>query len=99
EKSATTRELLEMAMQVEGYPRHSSTHAAGVVISAEPLTNYTPLQAGSEQMPLTQYTMEHLEAIGLLKMDFLGLRTLSILERSHRWVKQLHNIEVDFHRI
>jgi len=99
EQSASTRELLTMAMQVEGYPRHSSTHAAGVVISAQPLTNYTPLQAGNEQMSLTQYAMEHLEALGLLKMDFLGLRTLSILERSHRWVERLHQIKIDFHDI
>ena len=77
-----TAELLEMAMRVEGMPRHASTHAAGVVISREPLTQYVPLQEGTAQTALTQYTMEHLEAIGLLKMDFLGLRTLSIIERT-----------------
>ncbi|MBW7460800.1 DNA polymerase III subunit alpha, partial [Paenibacillus sepulcri] len=87
---------LQMAMKVEGMPRHASTHAAGVVISGEPLTHYVPLQAGSEQAALTQYSMEHLEAIGLLKMDFLGLRTLSILERALNWVKLQHGITVDF---
>lgn len=83
-----TAELLELAMKVEGMPRHASTHAAGVIISREPLTQYVPLQEGSEQTPLTQYPMEHLEAIGLLKMDFLGLRTLSIIERTLEWIRE-----------
>jgi len=99
EQQATTKQLIDMAMKVEGMPRHSSTHAAGVVIASQPLTDYTPLQYGSEQLPLTQYSMEHLEAIGLLKMDFLGLRTLSILERSHRWVEKLYGKTIDFHSI
>lgn len=80
------RELLEMALKVEGMPRHASTHAAGVVISRGPLTDVVPLQEGSEKTALTQYSMEHLESIGLLKMDFLGLRTLSIIERTMRWI-------------
>lgn len=99
EQRESTRQLIDMAMKVEGMPRHSSTHAAGVVIASQPLTDFTPLQYGSEQLPLTQYAMEHLEAIGLLKMDFLGLRTLSILERSYRWVEKLHGKSVDFHSI
>ncbi|XID95667.1 DNA polymerase III subunit alpha [Paenibacillaceae bacterium WGS1546] len=74
--------LIAMARRVEGMPRHASTHAAGVVISSDPLTDYVPLQEGAEGVPLTQYSMEHLEAVGLLKMDFLGLRTLSIIERT-----------------
>ncbi|OXS53224.1 DNA polymerase III subunit alpha [Cohnella sp. CIP 111063] len=74
--------LIAMARRVEGMPRHASTHAAGVVISSDPLTDYVPLQEGTGGVPLTQYSMEHLEAVGLLKMDFLGLRTLSIIERS-----------------
>lgn len=97
--SANMRQLIDMAMQVEGMPRHSSTHAAGVVIAAKPLTEYTPLQAGSEDMLLTQYSMEHLESIGLLKMDFLGLRTLSILKRAHYWVEELHGKEIHFENI
>lgn len=88
--------LLTMAMKVEGMPRHASTHAAGVVISRDPLTNAVPLQAGSEEAALTQYSMEHLEAIGLLKMDFLGLRTLSIIERCMRWIKEEHQLIPDF---
>jgi DNA polymerase-3 subunit alpha len=96
QKQPKTAELLNMATRVEGMPRHASTHAAGVVISREPLTDYVPLQAGTEQTALTQYTMEHLESIGLLKMDFLGLRTLSIIERTLSWIGELEGITVDF---
>lgn len=99
ERQPKTASMLKMALKVEGMPRHASTHAAGVVISQEPLTHYTPVQAGSEQIPLTQYSMEHLEAIGLLKMDFLGLRTLSILERALQAVKEQHGKVIDFHTI
>jgi DNA polymerase III subunit alpha len=91
--------LLELARKVEGMPRHASTHAAGVVISKEPLTRYVPLQAGTEKTALTQFTMEHLEAVGLLKMDFLGLRTLSIIERTQRWIREETGTAVDFDRI
>lgn len=94
-----TRELIDLAMKVEGMPRHVSTHAAGVVISQEPLTNYVPVQEGTETSVLTQYSMEHLESIGLLKMDFLGLRTLSIIERTLAWIKEIKNEIVDFSRI
>jgi len=99
ERQPRTGEMMRMAVKVEGMPRHASTHAAGVVISQEPLTHYVPLQAGSERIPLTQYSMEHLEAIGLLKMDFLGLRTLSIVERSLGWVKELYGKEIDFRAV
>ncbi|WP_276354179.1 DNA polymerase III subunit alpha [Cohnella caldifontis] len=81
-------ELVAMARRVEGMPRHASTHAAGVVIAPTPLTDYVPLQEGTDGVPLTQYSMEHLEAIGLLKMDFLGLRTLSIIERTLAWIRE-----------
>ncbi|WP_028561916.1 DNA polymerase III subunit alpha [Paenibacillus pinihumi] len=94
-----TADLLNMAIKVEGLPRHASTHAAGVVISREPLTDYVPLQSGTEKTALTQYSMENLEAVGLLKMDFLGLRTLSILERTIRWIKKLYGKEIDFRTI
>ncbi|GAB6988474.1 DNA polymerase III subunit alpha [Paenibacillus pini] len=94
-----TKELLNMAMKVEGMPRHASTHAAGVVISRDPLTDVVPLQEGSEKTALTQYSMEHLESIGLLKMDFLGLRTLSIIERCMRWIGEDEGQVPDFHNI
>jgi DNA polymerase-3 subunit alpha len=96
---AKTAELLQMAMKVEGMPRHASTHAAGVVISNEPLTQYVPLQEGTEKTPLTQYAMEHLESIGLLKMDFLGLRTLSIIERTQASIKRSFGEPLNFKAI
>jgi DNA polymerase-3 subunit alpha len=77
-------QLIETAKGVEGLPRHASTHAAGVVISREPLTQYVPLQTGSEGLALTQYPMEILEEVGLLKMDFLGLRNLTIIQETLR---------------
>ncbi|WP_025685401.1 DNA polymerase III subunit alpha, partial [Paenibacillus maysiensis] len=99
ETKPKTRELLDMAIKVEGMPRHASTHAAGVVISRTPLTDAVPLQEGSEGVPLTQYSMENLERIGLLKMDFLGLRTLSIIERCMRWITEEYGETPDFSRI
>lgn len=96
---AKTAELLQIAMKVEGMPRHASTHAAGVVISNEPLTRYVPLQEGTEKTPLTQYAMEHLESIGLLKMDFLGLRTLSIIERTQGSIERSYGKPLNFKQI
>ncbi|KQL48348.1 DNA polymerase III subunit alpha [Brevibacillus choshinensis] len=77
-------QLIATAKGVEGLPRHASTHAAGVVISREPLTEYVPLQTGNEGLALTQYPMEILEEVGLLKMDFLGLRNLTIIQETLR---------------
>lgn len=79
------RELVDNARKVEGLARHSSTHAAGVVISRDPLVEHVPLQrAGgkSEGEVTTQYPMSHLEEIGLLKMDFLGLKTLTVIRKA-----------------
>ncbi|WP_010532404.1 DNA polymerase III subunit alpha [Lentibacillus jeotgali] len=73
--------LFSIAAKLEGLPRHMSTHAAGVVISEEPLVDHVPLTAGTHDTYLTQYAMNDLESIGLLKMDFLGLRNLTLLER------------------
>ncbi|MRN52982.1 DNA polymerase III subunit alpha [Paenibacillus monticola] len=88
--------LLDMAMKVEGMPRHASTHAAGIVISKGPLTDAVPLQEGNESTALTQYSMEHLESVGLLKMDFLGLRTLSIIERCMNSIREMTGSVPDF---
>lgn len=71
--------LFKTALNIEGLPRHVSTHAAGVVISKEPLVMSAPLTEGNGAMPLTQFTMNDVETVGLLKMDFLGLKNLSIL--------------------
>jgi len=92
------RQLIEAAKGVEGLPRHASTHAAGVVISREPLTRYVPLQTGHEGLALTQYSMENLEEVGLLKMDFLGLRNLTIIQETLRHLRQ-QGIELDLDRI
>ncbi|MDQ0197012.1 DNA polymerase III subunit alpha [Neobacillus ginsengisoli] len=74
------RKLYETALKLEGLPRHTSTHAAGVVLSEKQLIDLIPIQQGSNHVYLTQYSMEYLEEIGLLKMDFLGLRNLSLIE-------------------
>ena len=80
EGSTLAKKIYETAIKLEGLPRHTSTHAAGVVISEQPLTNLIPIQEGHNDVYLTQYPMEVLEEIGLLKMDFLGLRNLTILD-------------------
>ncbi|KOP83718.1 DNA polymerase III [Bacillus sp. FJAT-21945] len=80
EESSLNRRLFETALKLEGLPRHTSTHAAGVVISEKPLVSMIPIQSGHENVYLTQYSMEHLEDVGLLKMDFLGLRNLTLIE-------------------
>lgn len=99
EKSAPVREMIDTALKVEGMPRHASTHAAGVVISSGVLTDIVPIQEGSEIAVLTQYPMESLESIGMLKMDFLGLRTLSIMERCMTWIAEQEGHPVDFSKI
>ncbi|GIO39359.1 DNA-directed DNA polymerase [Paenibacillus antibioticophila] len=99
ETQVRVKGLLDMARKVEGMPRHASTHAAGVVISRDPLTDAVPLQAGSEGTALTQYSMEHLESVGLLKMDFLGLRTLSIIERCSNWIAEQTGQAPDFREV
>ncbi|MBC7765403.1 MAG: DNA polymerase III subunit alpha, partial [Hyphomonadaceae bacterium] len=89
-----TKELIDMALALEGMPRHASTHAAGVVISKEPLSNYVPLQKNDEVVT-TQFTMTTLEELGLLKMDFLGLRTLTVIRDTLAFIKEYKNITVD----
>ncbi len=79
-ESDQQKSLFETALKIEGLPRHTSTHAAGVVISEQPLVDVIPIQQGHEEIYLTQYSMEHLEELGLLKIDFLGLRNLSLIE-------------------
>ncbi|NNV02880.1 DNA polymerase III subunit alpha [Brevibacillus sp. MCWH] len=98
ETNGQAKQLIEAARGVEGLPRHASTHAAGVVIAPEPLTEYVPLQTGSEGLALTQYPMEALEEIGLLKMDFLGLRNLTIIQETLRHLRE-QGIDLDLERI
>lgn len=82
--------VVAAAQAIEGLPRHASIHAAGVVIAPEDLTAWTPLMPGTEETLATQYSMEDVEALGLLKMDFLGLRTLTICDRTVAYVKDLY---------
>ncbi len=86
------KELLDMAMKIEGMPRHSSTHAAGVVITDKPVDTYVPL-AKNDESTVTQFTMVTIEELGLLKMDFLGLRNLSVIDNA---VKLIHEYQPDF---
>lgn len=81
QQSELHKKLFVTALKLEGLPRHTSTHAAGVIISDKPLSNIIPIQDGHDGVYLTQYPMDILEEIGLLKMDFLGLRNLSLIER------------------
>ena len=74
------RELVDLAKALEGLPRHTSVHAAGVVISPDPLADHVPLQRMPDGVVVTQFSMEALEHLGLLKMDFLGLRTLTVID-------------------
>lgn len=87
--------LLDNSMKLEGIPRHASTHAAGVVISKLPIVEYVPLYA-HEGMITTQFPMTTLEELGLLKMDFLGLRTLTVIDNAVRLVKQNQGVTIDF---
>ncbi|GAX89465.1 DNA polymerase III subunit alpha [Effusibacillus lacus] len=96
DENPTVKRLLDTAKAIEGFPRHTSIHAAGVVISKDPLTRYVPLSRGAEGGVVTQYAMEDLEAVGLLKMDFLGLRNLTIIDHTIEAVKRGHGIEIDF---
>ncbi len=88
------RELWETARSLEGLTRHASTHAAGVVISEEPLIEHVPLYRGTKGEITTQYAMGAIEAIGLLKMDFLGLRTLTVIANTLKLLKETRGIEV-----
>ncbi|HEY6466169.1 MAG TPA: DNA polymerase III subunit alpha [Candidatus Acidoferrales bacterium] len=89
------KELVEVALRLEGMARHASTHAAGVVISPQPLTEIVPLYKTNKDEVTTQYDMNALERIGLLKMDFLGLTTLTVLDDAVRMIKQNRGETVD----
>lgn len=91
----TVKNIIDMAMAVEGLPRHVSTHAAGLVISKEPLTTYVPLQKTSEGTISTQFPMRTVEELGLLKMDILGLRTLTVIGDTLDRIKETSGVEID----
>ncbi len=92
------RELLDTAKTLEGMPRHASTHAAGVVISSEPITNFVPLYRNDDLIS-TQFPMTTLEELGMLKMDFLGLRTITVIKDTLELVKKSQGINIDIDNI
>ena len=89
--------LIDYALTLEGLARHCSTHAAGVVIAPSALTDFVPLFKGSKEEITTQYDMKMVEKIGLLKMDFLGLRTLTVIDDALRMIEEGHGktVEID----
>ena len=92
-----TRKILDIAMGLEGMPRQASTHACGVVITKDPVDTYVPLYVRDGQIN-TQYIMTTLEELGLLKMDFLGLRNLTVIQNTIDMVKENHGIDVEFNQ-
>src|SRR5207237_1667672 len=89
------KELMAVALRLEGLSRHASTHAAGVVISPRALTDIVPLYKSNRDEITTQYDMNALERIGLLKMDFLGLTTLTVLHDTVRMIEQNRGAKID----
>ena len=90
ETDPKVRELMTIARSLEGLARHASTHAAGVVISEEPLTDHVPLYKGANDEIVTQYSMGDVEKIGLVKFDFLGLKTLTMIRRAETLIHESH---------
>lgn len=94
----TVKKIIDLAKKMEGLPRHASVHAAGVVISKNSLTDYVPVQILNETL-ITQYDKDKIEEIGLLKMDFLGLRTLTIIQEAVANIKKSCGIEIEIEKI
>ncbi|MCU6762561.1 DNA polymerase III subunit alpha [uncultured Roseburia sp.] len=99
ESDASVKELVDMAKRLEGLPRHTSMHAAGVVISQKSVDEYVPLSRASDGSITTQFTMTTLEELGLLKMDFLGLRTLTVIQNAVKLVEKSQGISIDIDHI
>lgn len=98
EEDEAARNLINMSRRLEGLPRHASTHAAGVVICKDPVVSYVPLYS-NDGLISTQYTMGTLEELGILKMDFLGLRTLTVIKNAVDEIKRTHGITIDIDNI
>lgn len=95
----TVRKLIDMSKRLEGLPRHTSMHAAGVVISQKSVDEYVPLARASDGSVVTQFTMTTLEELGLLKMDFLGLRTLTVIQKAVKLIEKNKEISLDMDHI
>ena len=98
-ENSNLKEAVKLAKIIEGIPRNISTHAAGVIMTEEDLVNYTPLQPGMNGLYQTQYEASDLEKLGLLKMDFLGIRNLSIIDEVIEEIKRNENIVIDVNKI
>ena len=98
ETEPLVKNILDMSMAVESMPRHSSTHAAGIVISKMPLDEYVPLYMSDKGLA-TQFNMTTIEELGLLKMDFLGLRNLTMINEAIQLIKENHGVEIDFSKM
>ena len=98
DEDESVRRVIDLARKIEGLPRNTSIHAAGVVIAKEPLTNHVPVWI-SEGTLVTEFDKDDVEALGLLKMDFLGLRTLSIIEDALKNIRKSHGIDIDIDNI
>lgn len=94
-EEAAVKKLVDLAKSVEGLPRHASTHAAGVVIARDPLTSYVPVQTSADGFAVTQFDKDRVEELGLLKMDFLGLRTLTVIGDALELLRENRGIEID----
>ena len=99
EEDEQVKELIDMSKRLEGLPRHTSMHAAGVVISQKSIDEYVPLSLGSDGSVTTQFTMTTLEELGLLKMDFLGLRNLTVIKSAQELIKKSTGKEIDLDKI
>jgi len=99
ENEENVKRLIDMSKRLEGLPRHSSTHAAGIVISQKPMEEYVPLGRGIDGMITTQFTMTTIEELGLLKMDFLGLRTLTVIQNAVKMAEKNHGISIDIDHV
>ena len=98
DSSAEIKKLIDTAIELEGLPRHTSTHAAGVVITSGGIGNFVPLQKNDDVIT-TQFTMTTIERLGLLKMDFLGLRTLTVIQDAVMHIKQAHGADVNIENL
>lgn len=91
--------LIDMAKRLEGLPRHTSMHAAGVVIGSRPIDEFVPLSRAADGTITTQFTMTTIEELGLLKMDFLGLRTLTVIQNAVRMAEKNHHVVIDLEKL
>ena len=99
ETDEQVKSLIDMSKRLEGLPRHTSMHAAGVVICSKPAEEFVPLSRGSDGAITTQFTMTTIEELGLLKMDFLGLRTLTVIQNAVHFVEKTKGVHLDMNQI